>query len=610
MLDEIKEYIESGYDKQKVPILFQRYSNTKEQVLPAEDFEPDVLDRYFRESTNVTDKRAVPAAKRSANYWKTEASMSNEDKILIAKVLLIHKFVADIPHFLENVIGSPGAIKTSYLKQQKRLVDPGITEVFTSLITSKDIEQRFAQNYLVVLDNVREIKPWLSDLISAVVTGSGAEKRELYSNEGIVNSILKSCISVGSVNRVFTASDAVTRMAVQGFLEVDETKQGNYISESDAEEQFESIRPKILGCIFSLLSKAIEIRKKIINKYSLGRMADALIWGESISQAMGNPENRFLNTFETLKSIQLTHVVKDDLLTAIYEKLYYEIFRDLDNKTKYNDERYAGCKVFDYKSLQNMLNSIAESEGYKITGKGNPWPKDSRQLTERTREIASQLRKTSGIIVEIRSRKKYVEFIIGHIEGVENYLEIMDEKEASEEQEVEDSDNDQGDAKETYRIVVDACALIVREKNGQAIKGENLLQEVSQENSSARIYIGNKFTLETNWKLKKVFMTLQQQPGIELVCKKPYMFRWNEDLVLPSEESEALSGKKSSYENLTSSIGQVNQVDHKETIIYATSASVDQKDPVAMFSGSLFFSDTPTILYMFGCCTMSTIAGG
>ena len=140
--------------------------------------------------------------------------------------------------------------------------------------------------------------------------------------------------------------------------------------------------------------------------------------------------------------------------------------------------------------------------------------------------------------------------------------------------------------------------MIVQEKNGEAIKGENLLQEVSLENSSARIYIGNKFTLETNWKLKKVFMTLQQQPGIELVCKKPYMFRWNEDLVLPSEESEALSGKKSSYENLTSSIGQVNQVDHKETIIYATSASVDQKDPVAMFSGSLFFSDTPQIPQM------------
>ena len=40
MLDEIKGYIESGYDKRKVQVLFQRYSNTKEKVLPAEDFEP------------------------------------------------------------------------------------------------------------------------------------------------------------------------------------------------------------------------------------------------------------------------------------------------------------------------------------------------------------------------------------------------------------------------------------------------------------------------------------------------------------------------------------------------------------------------------------------
>jgi hypothetical protein len=34
MLDEIRKYKESGYVKQKVPVFFQRYSNTKEQVLP------------------------------------------------------------------------------------------------------------------------------------------------------------------------------------------------------------------------------------------------------------------------------------------------------------------------------------------------------------------------------------------------------------------------------------------------------------------------------------------------------------------------------------------------------------------------------------------------
>ncbi|MGA9150710.1 MAG: hypothetical protein WBZ36_09035 [Candidatus Nitrosopolaris sp.] len=99
--------------------------------------------------------------------------------------------------------------------KKKALVDPGITEVFSPPITQKDIKQIFAQNYFVLLDNMGMIEEWLSNLICAVVTGSGSEKRQLYSDEGIINSILKSCVSVVSVNRVFTASDAIMRMAVQ-----------------------------------------------------------------------------------------------------------------------------------------------------------------------------------------------------------------------------------------------------------------------------------------------------------------------------------------------------------------------------------------------------------
>jgi len=217
------------------------------------------------ESTNVTDKRAEPSAKPYANHWKTEASMSNDQKVLIAKVLLTHMFIPDVPHFLVNLIGPSGSNKTNYLKKWRRIFDPAITEVFSSHVTSRDIEQRFAQNYLVILDNVTEIQQWLSNLICAVVTGTGTEKRELYSNKGIVNSILKSCICVGSINRVFTASDAITRMAVQEFLEVDETVDGNYVSESIIERHFENIRPKLLGCIFDILSRAIEIKEKISN---------------------------------------------------------------------------------------------------------------------------------------------------------------------------------------------------------------------------------------------------------------------------------------------------------------------------------------------------------
>jgi len=179
ILDEIKEYQESGFAKNKTPIFFQRYSNMREQVLPSESFRSNILDYYFEELTNVTDKRTTSFAKRYTDHWQTEGSLDNRSKILIAKVLLISKFIADIPHFLVNVIGSPGAMKTHYLKFDKRLVDPGSAEVHGPPITTKDIHQKFAHSHYVILDNISSIDKWLSDLTCSVITGSGFECRAL-----------------------------------------------------------------------------------------------------------------------------------------------------------------------------------------------------------------------------------------------------------------------------------------------------------------------------------------------------------------------------------------------------------------------------------------------
>ena len=89
----------------------------------------------------------------------------------------------------------------------------------------------------------------------------------------------------------------------------------------------------------------------------------------------------------------------------------------------YVKEREDGYKIFDYSRLQEKLDNLAESEGYKITSKENKlWPKDSQQLAERSREVSSRLRKTSNIALEIRKGKdRSNEFILGTVEGVENY---------------------------------------------------------------------------------------------------------------------------------------------------------------------------------------------
>ncbi|MDQ6862975.1 MAG: hypothetical protein M3044_04050 [Thermoproteota archaeon] len=519
VLDEIKEYQNSDFSKHKVPIFFQRYSNTQEQVLPTESFRPNILDYYFQDLTNVTDKRATTFAKRYTDHWQTEGSIDNRSKILVAKVLLISKFIADIPHFLVNVIGSPGAMKTHYLKFDKRLIDPGSTEVHSPPITTKDIHQKFAHNYYIILDNIGFIEKWLSDLICSVITGSGFECRALWTNQGIVNMILKSCVAVGSVNRVFTAPDALTRLVVQEFLEVDskiddETNKSNYLPEDVIEGKFEEIRAELLSCIFGVLSKAIEVKQKITGKYALGRMADVLEWGEAISQAMGYEEREFQRAYESLTLIQQKHAAKSDPLIVIYLKLYYNIFEDPDAGPSYFKEREDGYKLFDYGRLQEKLDNLAESEGYKITSKENKlWPRDSQQLAERSREVSSRLRRTSNVSLEIRKgRDRSNAFILGTTQGVENYINTCED----EERKVERCRN----------MVVDECVLVLKEGyDSDGIESEELLRIASERNLEVSEYLDGKFRLQDSTKVRSIINELGRHPKVIRVGDRPLKFK-------------------------------------------------------------------------------------
>jgi DNA polymerase elongation subunit (family B) len=512
ILDEIKEYESSGFAKNKAPILFQRYSNTQEQVLPAEKFRSDILDYYIEELTNVTDKRATSFAKRYTEHWRTEGSLDNRTKILIAKVLLISKFIADIPHFLVNVIGSPGAMKTHYLKFDKRLIDPGSTEVHSPPITTKDIHQKFAHNYYIILDNIGFIEKWLSDLVCSVITGSGFECRALWTDQGIVNMVLKSCIAVGSVNRVFNEQDALTRLVIQEFLEVD-SNESNYLPEDVIEAKFQEIRPEILSCIFHILSKAIEIKQKITGKYALGRMADVLEWCEAISQAMGYEEMEFRRAYDNLALIQQKHAAKSDPLVVIYLKLFYDIFEDPETDQYYQREREDGYKIFSYNELQEKLDYLAESEGYKTTGKENKlWPKDSQQLAERSREVSSRLRRTSNVALEIRKgRDRSNEFILGTTWGVENYLQ--------------NCEDDERKVENFRRVVVDKCIQILKEHHtSQSV--EELFKIACERNGEIAAFVGEKFTLRGNWKLRSIVDMIRRRPGVLTISEKPLIFKW------------------------------------------------------------------------------------
>ena len=134
--------------------------------MPSDRFDPKIFDAFIIDLTNVVGRKASPSYKRSVRHWETEGSLDDDAKIHIAKVGLVSMLVPLIPHHLENVFGPPQAIKSTFLRQKKALIDPTTLDLFlpTKL---KDIDKILAQNYFICFDNFYEITREFSDLICA-----------------------------------------------------------------------------------------------------------------------------------------------------------------------------------------------------------------------------------------------------------------------------------------------------------------------------------------------------------------------------------------------------------------------------------------------------------
>jgi DNA polymerase elongation subunit (family B) len=382
-------------------------------------------------------KKASASYKRSVKHWGTEGGLDDDIKIHMAKVGLVSMLVPDIPHHLQNIFGPPQSIKSTYLRHQKSLIDPTTLDLFLPMRSLKDLDKILAQNYFICFDNYFEMTQELSDKICAAITGSGTQIRELFTTQTMVTLYIKACIAFSSVTRLFRQPDALSRLFNFEFLPFAEEE--GYDTEDEINSRFEEIKPQILACMYSTLSKAINIRKRIYGMYKLGRMADVLEWSEAISQALDYEPGLYLKRHLALKEIQNKHSLSYDPLVYYYRKIYYDTFvkpaDDSSNGKLSSTEtnaRQEGYIVFTYKELYSILADYAKEDEYDTRKSNTLWPRNSLDLANRTREISILILKTDKFAVEVRQTKSNTnEYVFGTIEGVEEYIQNQ-EKESNE----------------------------------------------------------------------------------------------------------------------------------------------------------------------------------
>lgn len=250
-------------------ILFKRFPHQKSQVKPVEFDDINLIRDYV--------------------------NLDSDDDYLLFLVYLIAAFIPGFPHPLLVLHGAQGSGKTTPMRVLKELIDPSRLQGLPAPAKPEDFVHVASKHYFLFFDNLSVMPLWLSDTLARAITGDGFSKRALYSNDDDVIYNFQRTIAINGINQVITRSDLLDRAILLNLQRIPDDKR---IEEAVFWERFNNDKAKILGAVFTVLSRAIEIHPKIkLDKKP--RMADFYRWGCAITEALGQPKEKFMDAYDT-----------------------------------------------------------------------------------------------------------------------------------------------------------------------------------------------------------------------------------------------------------------------------------------------------------------------
>lgn len=333
----------------------------------------------FRELSNTRPQVLPTNADADAKLLLDFINISDEGHKLLFLVTAITCFIPGIEHPSMVFHGSKGAAKTTAMEMLKRIVDPSIEKPASLPRNIFDFGLQASQNYLLAYDNITTITPWQSDLLCQVVTGGSVTKRENYTDEDLVRINFQGCVAINGINQVVTRPDLLDRSVV--FM-LERIAPENRRSKQEIEQQFSEALPKIMGGIFSTVSKAIEIHETIILN-DLPRMADYFKWGCSIALALGYSEEAFIEAYYANVKMNQETAIDNNLLAISICILMEKIQKG---------EEWQGLASDLYKKLELILMG----ENYRLN---STFPSAPNKLLAKINEIRSDL-EGEGIFIE------------------------------------------------------------------------------------------------------------------------------------------------------------------------------------------------------------------
>ena len=328
-----------------VPTIFRLYKNQAYQVSPISDGDVTKIHKFL----NVVDP---------------------EDQLLIL-AWFVASFIPGFPHPILIVHGSQGSAKTSFSRNLKQAIDPGLRHVESMSKSARDLAIGLHNQWFSAYDNLRTLSPWQSDGFCRAVTGDAFSARALYTNGAEFMLRFQRVLALNGIEVCAVSPDILDRAII---IKLDRILQENRKTEENLDKEFADALPSILGGVFDTISKAMSLYPSVRDQLTnLPRMADFTIWSYAIAEALGGRGQDFLEAYARNISHQNEEIVAGN---PVSEAIIHFMA---------NREKWSGSPS----SLLNLLDGVAVERQIKPDTK--TWPSNASVLTKHLKTLQTNL---------------------------------------------------------------------------------------------------------------------------------------------------------------------------------------------------------------------------
>ncbi|MCW5891651.1 MAG: hypothetical protein KIT14_14030 [bacterium] len=286
------------------------------------------------------------------------------------------------PYPLLALHGEAGSGKSTAARVLRAVLDPSTVPLRSAPHDDRDLVIAAQHSWVLAVDNVSTVPPWLSDALCRIATGGGYGARELYSDaEEVVLEAQRPVLLTG-IEELATRGDLADRTLSVVLPPIADAERR---TEAEVWAAVDAMRPGVLGALLDGVACGLRT-EAAVQLAHLPRMADAGRWVYAAAPAVGLDPAWVLAIWERQREEAATTTLEASAVGAAVRTLMDDV------------PMWRG-------SMAALLAALAAGQPEAVTRDRTRWPQSTQALSGALRRLGSALRAVGIIVATGREAK-------------------------------------------------------------------------------------------------------------------------------------------------------------------------------------------------------------